>query len=247
MPVDAEPIENCIELTDVSFSYADDTVLEHIDLSIKAGDYLGLIGPNGSGKTTMLRIILGLLKPDKGTVTALDKVDISYVPQRATQADWQFPVSVEEIIKSGRTAKLGLFGWFGKDDDKAVEKAMSIANVKGYRHRLMDQLSGGQRQRVFIARALASEPKVLILDEPTVGVDLESQERFYTLLCELNTKHKLTIILVSHDIDVVAQEVKTVVFLNKKIIAQGTPKSLLKGGHLEKLYSNQMKLIEHHH
>lgn len=247
--------ENCLDVTDVSFRYGDQQILENITFTIDCGDYLGIIGPNGSGKTTLLKLILGLLEPTSGDIKVLgqpirqlaDRHEIGYVPQRITQSDWQFPASVQEVVESGRTASRGLFGSFTSADKKAVKKAIEVTGIGDYRNRLIGELSGGERQRVFIARALASDPKILILDEPTVGVDLDSQERFYTLLCELNKKHDLTILLVSHDIDVVAQEVKTVLFLNKTIIAHGSPKDLLKEGHLEKLYSNQMKFIVHRH
>lgn len=258
MPVKSpkhETCENCISVSNVSFHYGDNQVLEDVNFEVHCGDYVGLIGPNGSGKTTLLKIILGILEPSEGGVKMFghpvrqlpNKSEIGYVPQRVAQSDWQFPASVQEIIESGRTPKLGLRRTLNAKDRKAIEKAIKVTGVDAYRDRLIGQLSGGERQRVFIARALAGEPKVLILDEPTVGVDLESQEKFYTLLCELNKKHDLTVILVSHDIDVVAQEVKTVIFLNKTVIAHGTPKELLKEGALEKLYSDQMKLIVHKH
>lgn len=255
--IKAEHIEcgDCIDVNDVSFRYGENSILEEISFRVNCGDYLGIIGPNGSGKTTLLKIILGLLKPSNGSVSIfgkpiarlLNKYEIGYVPQRATQSDWRFPATVAEVVESGRTARVGLLRSSTAKDKQAIDESMAITDIGKYKNRLIGQLSGGERQRVFIAKALASQPKVLILDEPTVGVDLESQEKFYSLLCELNKKHNLTVILVSHDIDVVAQEVKTILFLNKKIIAYGSPQDLLKGGHLERLYSNQMKFIVHQH
>ena len=247
--------ENCIQVIDVNFRYGENIILEDINFKVDCGDYVGIIGPNGSGKTTLLKIILGLLLPSTGSVKVFghevrelpNKYEIGYVPQRVTQADWHFPATVKEVVESGRVARIGTLKYFVKKDQQAISQAMAITDITKYQDRLIGNLSGGERQRVFIARALAGEPKILILDEPTVGVDLESQQRFYTLLCELNKKHDITILLVSHDIDVVAQEVKTVLFLNKKIIAHGSPKDLLKDGHLEKLYSNQMKFIVHKH
>lgn len=248
-------LEPIIDIRDLSFNYDEHSILENVSFVVNKGDYLGLIGPNGSGKTTLLKLLLGILKPQKGTISVFgqspdklkDRYKIGYVPQRITQADIQFPATVEEIVFSGRTAKAGLFRSFSKKDHAQVNKALELVGISDYRNRLIGELSGGQRQRVFIARALAGEPTVLILDEPTVGVDLASQEAFYTLLCELNTKHKLTIVLVSHDIDVVAQEVKTVLFLNRSVIAYGSPKDLLKEGNLEKMYGEKMKFIVHHH
>lgn len=244
-----------VHLQDVEFRYDAHPILERVNLLVDEGEYLGIIGPNGSGKTTLLKIMLGLFKPSHGKVELLgepidqlkDRSQIGYVPQRITQADFTFPATVEEVVRSGRTAKVGLLNFFTADDAKAIDKAMQLAGIKKFRHRLIGQLSGGERQRVFIARALASEPKLLILDEPTVGVDAGAQEDFYTLLCELNSKHNLTIILVSHDIDVIAQEVKTILFLNRKVVGYGSPRELMKEKYLEKLYGSQVKFIVHQH
>lgn len=244
-----------IQINDISYAYGNHQVLEEISFTVEEGDYVGLIGPNGSGKSTLLRLMLGLLKANTGSIKLFDQpiqqlADrslIGYVPQRITQADIQFPATVEEVVATGRVAKAGLLRPLRSIDKIAIQKAMRLTNVGHYAHRRIGTLSGGERQRVFIARALASDPKLLILDEPTVGVDAASQETFYSLLCDLNSKQKLTIVLVSHDIDVVAQEVKSVLFLNKKLVAFGRPKDLLKDGMLEKLYSGNMKLIEHHH
>lgn len=244
-----------IDVKQVSYAYGDHQVLEKINFAVAEGDYVGLIGPNGSGKSTLLRIMLGLLPAASGSVELFgqpihalrERSLIGYVPQRITQADIQFPATVEEVVATGRVAKAGLFRPLSDKDRAAIRKAMRLTGVEKYAKRRIGNLSGGERQRVFIARALASEPKLLILDEPTVGVDIASQEAFYTLLCELNTKHHLTIVLVSHDIDVVAQEVKTVLFLNKTVVSFGRPKDILKEGVLEQLYGGKMKLIEHHH
>ena len=149
-----------------------------------------MIGPNGGGKTTLLRIILGLLKPDSGEVRILgmrvdevkERYRIGYIPQKVTQAEFYFPASVEEIVMSGRTARAGLFKRYHQVDNQAITQAMEIAEITEYKSRLIGSLSGGERQRVFIARALAGEPEVLILDEPVVGVDIVSQEKFFDFL-----------------------------------------------------------------
>ncbi len=248
-------MSHLIELNNLTFGYTNHLILDKVSFSVEEGDYLGIIGPNGSGKTTLLKIVLGLLQPRTGTVTLLgsspkelaERWKIGYVPQRITQADWQFPATVSEVIKTGRTASRGLLSFYRTEDSQAVERAMKITGITKLRDRLINELSGGERQKVFIARALAGQPKVLILDEPTVGVDLGAQQEFYTLLCKLNSEENLTIILVSHDIDVVAQEVKTILFLNKTVVAHGKPKDLLKEKYLEKLYGSQVKFIVHNH
>jgi len=216
---------------------------------------LGIIGPNGGGKTTLIKIILGLLKPDTGSVkifgedikTFKERALIGYLPQRISQSIPQFPATVEEIVRSGRTARVGLFKRFSEQDKIAIEKAMETADVVKHRARLINELSGGERQRVFIARSLAGEPKMLILDEPSVGVDIAAQEKFYTFIEDLNQNHGLAIIFVSHDIDVVAHEVKCLLCLNKSLVCHGLPREFMKEEYLEKLYGKKVKFILHRH
>ncbi len=244
-----------IDVEAINFSYRGQDVLENVTFQVAEGDYLGVVGPNGSGKTTLLKLILGLLTPNSGRIRLFGHAPTlmtarwktGYVPQRATQEDFQFPATVQEVVQCGRVARRGLGRFLTEGDRRAVSQAMARAGVAAYQHRLLGQLSGGERQRVFIARALAGEPKLLILDEPTVGVDVASQEEFYTLLCELNKKHGLTIMLVSHDIDVIAQEVKTVLFLNRKVIGYGLAAEMMRADYLEKLYGSRVKFLVHRH
>ncbi|TNF54550.1 ATP-binding cassette domain-containing protein, partial [bacterium] len=153
----------CIELKDINFHFNEHPILEHVSFSVDIGEYVGIIGPNGGGKTTLLKIILGLLKPVSGEVeifgqkveTFQKRYQLGYVPQRATHAESFFPATVEEVVRSGRTARIGLFRRYGDKDLEAVERAMEIADVAQYRNRLIGSLSGGERQRVLIARALS--------------------------------------------------------------------------------------------
>lgn len=246
-----EPI---IEFNQVDFNYNDISVLEDINLVVNKGDYLGLIGPNGSGKTTLLRLVLGLLETKTGQVKLFgqspkqlkDWTKIGYIPQKATQFENPFPITVEEVVSLGRIAKKGLFGKFDHSDWSAVAEAMSQVGITRLKKKLVSQLSGGQQQRVFIAKALVSDPEVLILDEPTIGIDSQSQELFYQLLGKLNKQGK-TIIIVSHDIDVVANEVSVIACLNKTMVCHGTPKEFINGDYIEKLYGKGKKLIHHGH
>ncbi len=229
-----------VQLTDVSFRYAKDPVLDHISFDVPRGDFLGLIGPNGSGKTTLLKIMLGLLAPTTGQVTLFgcpiqkfaQRSLLGYVPQRTSQSAFKFPLAVEEVVT--------MVG--GK---RSVEAALQAVGLADQRHRLLSELSGGQQQRVFIARALATKPELLILDEPTVGVDEETQTQFYELLRRLNREHQLTLILVSHDIEVVAQEVKHVVCLNCQVYYHGQPQNIAEGVR-EKLYGKNVRFVHHH-
>lgn len=244
-----------IALHDVSFRYNSTTVLDHINFSIKKGDYVGLLGPNGGGKTTLLKIILGLLKPTSGTVELFGKkvcrcaqrAKIGYVPQRIAQGDLSFPATVREVVESGRTAQIGLFKKFTKKDAKIVDHVLHITGIAHYQNRLIGELSGGERQRVFIARALAGEPEILVLDEPSTGVDVASQETFYAFLKKLNKEYQMTILFVSHDIDVIARESHSVLCLNRVLVCHVSPEEFVEQGHLEKLYGKKTHFLTHHH
>lgn len=247
--------EVCIEVEDVSYRYHEHPVIEDINFSVQTGEYLGIIGPNGGGKSTLIKILLGLLKPNTGSVKVFgrdideykERYELGYLPQRASQSLAHFPATVEEIVKTGRTARLGLFRRFGPADLAAVDQALEIADISGFKNRIIGDLSGGERQRVFIARALAGQPKILILDEPVAGVDASAQESFYSFLEDLNKKHGLTIIIISHDIDVVAHQSSNVLCLNHRLVCHGRPKDFITEEHLEKLYGKKLRFLLHGH
>jgi zinc transport system ATP-binding protein len=244
-----------IEVKNVSFYYGDVPVLTNLSFAVQSGDYVGVIGPNGGGKTTLIKLLLGLLSPKEGSITMLgqsfdslsDRHLIGYVPQRLAQSAVEFPATVQEVVESGRTPQLGFWRRFSAADHQAVQAAMAHADVSALKGRRLAQLSGGERQRVFIARALAAKPRLLILDEPTVGVDVATQEKFFALLKELNTKHGITIIFVTHDIDVIAQEATSVLCLNHGLVCYGAPSDFIKEEYMEKLYGKTMKFVLHHH
>lgn len=243
-----------VEIHDLCFSYGSDETLCSVTFEIEKGDFLGVIGPNGSGKTTLLRVILGLLKPQNGQVKLFGKnisefnqwTRIGYVPQKATYIETSIPINVQEIVSLGRVAKAGLGNFLKKSDSIAIDKALQLVGMQEYKNRQITELSGGQQQRVFIAKALASEPELLILDEPTVGVDVAAQDEFYQLLAELNKKG-ITLVIVSHDIDVIVNEVNKLACLNKKLVYHGTPKDFIKEDYLEKLYGKTRRFILHDH
>jgi zinc transport system ATP-binding protein len=253
-PITANQQAPLITVDNVSFSYNGNSVLEDINLEIITGDYLGLIGPNGSGKTTLLRLILGLLEPRSGKISLFGKplhkikdwTRLGYIPQKATQFENKFPITVWETVSLGRIAKKGLLGKFNREDRKAIDSVLSKVSLLPYQNKLIHELSGGQQQRVFIAKALASDPELLILDEPTVGIDSQSQDEFYELLTQLNKEGK-TIVIVSHDISVIANEVTSLACLNKTLVYHGTPKQFIKEDYLEKLYGKDRKFIIHEH
>ena len=247
--------KNIIEINNISFSYGSQPVLKDITFSIHKGDYLGVIGPNGSGKTTLIRIILGLLKPSFGTIKIFGKdlnkfnqwQKIGYIPQKAVNFDSNFPATVEEVVSMGLFAKRGLFRFLTAKDHHKVSQVLEEVDMGKYSGRLIGDLSGGQQQRVFIARALVTEPEILILDEPTVGVDIEIQERFYTLLQKLNRELNITLVMVSHDVNIIAHEATEFACINKTLIYHGPPKEFIKEDFITKLYGRGVKFLLHNH
>jgi len=245
---------NIIDISQVSFGYGNNLILDNISLTIKKGSYVGIIGPNGGGKTTLLKILLGLLKPQQGTIKIQGvniadfdkKYEIGYVPQRVSQENFDFPATVYEIVSSGRTPMKKIFQNFNHEDKKAIVQAMNIAGIFKYKDKLIGDLSGGERQRVYAARALATQPQILILDEPFVGIDIASQQDFYQFLRRLNSERAITIIFVSHDVDVITNEVKEIICLNRRLVCQDKPKNiLLKENILEELYGKHVIHIHH--
>lgn len=242
-----------ISLNGVSFSYGAASILKDLTFSVKRGEYLGIIGPNGGGKTTLLKIMLGLLDPTGGTVELFGKdihhfteaYRIAYVPQRAQEVEQNFPATVEEVVRIGRIARRGVGKPFTKKDHETIKDAMRLTGIERYHATRVGLLSGGERQRVSIARALAGEPDVLILDEPTSGVDIASERSFYDLLATLNREHNLTIIFVSHDIDVVYHEAQSVLCLNHDLVCHGLSSEVLKEDVIRRLYGDKATIIPH--
>lgn len=245
---------HALEVRDVCLSIGGHTILDSISFAIPEGRYVGIVGPNGGGKTTLLKIILGLQHPTSGDIeifgespfVARKRGRIGYVPQRISQADLLFPVSVEEMVWSGRTPAIGVGKRRSEDDREAIEDAMHRMNVSHLRGRLVGTLSGGERQRVFIARSLAADPRLLILDEPTTGVDIAVKEEFYALLKTLNAELGLTILFVSHDIEVMTSEVAFVLALNQKLICHCESHKFLSQDTVERLYGKGVKTPPSH-
>ncbi len=250
----AEAAPIIVDLEHVCFSYSGERVLEEVSLQIRRGDFLGIIGPNGSGKTTLLRIVLGLLRSECGHVQLFgtdirsfhDWRRIGYVPQKAV-FESQFPASVSEVVISGRCGVTGLGRRFGAHDRDAAQRALDTVGMTEFHDRLIGHLSAGQQQRVFIARALASSPELLVLDEPTVGVDLNAQEQFYALLRRLNRDMGTTLVLVSHDVAVIAHEVTQFACLNRTFIFHGSPEEAVHSGAIAQMYRASSLLVSHRH
>lgn len=218
-----------IEIKNVSFQYEHTQVLKDISFAVQEGDFLALLGPNGSGKSTLLKLILGLLKPMQGEILLFDqplssfkqRELIGYVSQKSNSFNSGFPATVKEVVQSGLVKKTGLFKRFPNNSDELVLNALKQVGMEQFINRNIGQLSGGQQQRVFIARALIANPKVLILDEPTVGIDHENVQAFYELLEKLNKENNITLILVIHDVDTVSNKISHVACLNHTIHFHG--------------------------
>ena len=229
-----------IAARNMHFAYNGYDVLTDVSLDVHQGEYVGVIGPNGGGKTTFLKLVLGLLEPGQGslsvfgesTVEARKHGRVGYVPQRATQFESRFPATVLEVVRSGLS---GVPLHQRKKD--AVEQAMEATGIVDIQSKLIYELSGGQRQRVFIARCLTTKPRILLLDEPVTGVDTPSKDRFYALLKKLNSEG-ITILFVTHDVDAIAKEVGKVLCLNQKVCCHASSHDFLQKHVLDELYSH---------
>ena len=237
-------------LVDIKHLYAGytyETILEDINLTVERDDFIGLIGPNGGGKTTLLKVILGLLEPKKGSIKVMGdspqqaRRQIGYVPQ-STVYDSDFPIRVQDVVRMGRLSSNRLFKPYNAEDDAIVAERLDWVDLTAQKNHALGELSGAQRQRVYIARALASEPEMLILDEPTISVDIEARTHIYDLLHTIN-QHGVTILLVSHDLNVISSYVKTIGCLNRNLHYHGEKQvtaDMLKAG-----YNCPVDLIAH--
>ncbi|WP_003540544.1 metal ABC transporter ATP-binding protein [Desulfotomaculum nigrificans] len=214
-----------VELKDVSFTYGCHPVLEKVNLNIYPGDAVVITGPNGAGKTTLLKLVLGQLKASAGSIKIFgqdvsqlkDRYRLGYVAQRATHFNSQFPATVREVVASGRVSRRGLFRPLLAQDYHLVDETLELVGLTDFRQQPVGALSGGQQQRVFIARALVSQPDLLILDEPTTGIDAMAQASLYQLLRQLNQERHITMLIVSHELAGLASVVTRQVCLDKHI------------------------------
>jgi zinc transport system ATP-binding protein len=221
----------------VSFAYGRDLVLDHVSLTIERGEFVALVGPNGSGKSTLVRILLGLLRPGAGRVRLFgarpdqfpDRARVGYVPQRV-QLGGDLPATVNEVVAAGRLARRGWWRRPRATDRVAVGEALEAVALADLRRRPVRELSGGQQQRVFIAKALAGEPDLLVLDEPIAGVDAESQRRFRDSLVHVARVRGGAVLLVSHELGAVADDLDRVIVLKRSVLFDGAPADLVGTG-----------------
>ncbi|HKL01400.1 MAG TPA: ABC transporter ATP-binding protein [Desulfotignum sp.] len=239
-------METDISLNNVTFAYKKQPILENATLTIPHREFASIVGPNGGGKSTLLKLLLGLLQPDKGEIqvfgTAPEKARqrMGYMPQYA-HLDMTFPATVLDVVLMGRLKKSTF--WFSKKDRKQALSAIETVDMAAFAHTGFNELSGGQKQRVLIARALSGRPDILLLDEPTANVDHETEENLFSILQDLN--RKMTILVVSHDLGFVSKYVKTVICVNRQVVFH--PTTLVEGTMIKDIYYGDLKMVRHDH
>ncbi|WP_260291802.1 metal ABC transporter ATP-binding protein [Sedimenticola hydrogenitrophicus] len=237
-----------VSLSNVSFSYGGPRVLDGVNLEVEEHEFLGIVGPNAGGKSTLLKLMLGLLEPLRGEVRVLGKppqrsrTQVGYVPQYP-QFSRDFPITVEQTVMMGRLGMSGLFGNYRRHDRAVARQAMAETEVLDLAARQLCTLSGGQLQRVLVARALACEPRILMLDEPTANIDMRVETEIFDLLKRFNKR--MTIIVVSHDIGFISGYVNRVACLNRTLICHHT--AAIDGDTIRSLYDADVKMVEHRH
>lgn len=235
------PARDLVTLERVTFGYDRETVLEDITLRIRERDFIGVVGPSGSGKTSLLRLILGTARPHTGSVVQAPEVAVAYVPQLET-VNWNFPVTVTECVLMARSGRR--LPWSTRGERADVSQVLERLGIGHLAHRHIRELSGGQQQRMFIARALLRQPQLLLMDEPTSGVDVTSRHDMLHLLGELNAEG-VAILLTTHDLNGVAAHLPRLVALHRHVIAQGSPHEVINGPVMEATFGAPVEVLEH--
>ena len=236
-----------LDVSHLTVRYNGRLALEDITFHLHEGERIAIVGPNGAGKSTLIKAIAGVLQPQSGEVNIFGSrprghVCIGYIPQRS-QVDWNFPVSVADVVMMGRSAKLGPFNWPHKKDWEVVHHALETVELSNLAKRQISQLSGGQQQRMFIARALAQEAELMLMDEPLTGLDTPSQEGILTLLDRLK-REKVTVMVATHDLDQAANHFDRIMLLNHQIVAFGEPSEVLHTDNLLQAYGGRLKPVD---
>lgn len=234
-----EPI---LKITGLTVSYESGDALHDVSLEIPRAARLAILGPNGAGKSTLLKVVAGVLTPTSGLVEVFgekpdEHICIAYVPQRS-QVDWNFPVCVRDVVMMGRIGKLGLLRRPGSADQKIVDRALQVVNLSDLASRQISELSGGQQQRMFIARALAQEAEIMLMDEPLTGLDAGSQEDIFHILDTLR-EDRVTVLVALHDLKMAAERFDGVILLNHQLVGIGDPREVFSPSHLARAYGHQ--------
>ena len=242
-----EPNQPILDVSHLTVRYNGRAALENVTFHLHAGERVAVVGPNGAGKSTLFKVVSGVLQPSSGDVTIFGSqpgrhVCIAYIPQRS-QVDWNFPVSVADVVMMGRSAKLGPLNWPRKRDWEFVQHALETVQISDLASRQISQLSGGQQQRMFIARALAQEAELMLMDEPLTGLDTPSQEGLLDLLDTLRGQN-VTVMVATHDLDQAATHFDRIMLLNHRIVAFGEPKTALQTHNLVRAYGGRLRTTE---
>ncbi len=239
--------DKIMHVREVTVRYGRVTALDALSFSLCRGERVAVVGPNGAGKSTLFKVIAGLIEPTSGTVSfhpqpAGTPMDLAYLPQRA-EVDWSFPVTVEDVVMMGRAAQMGLFRRPASRDRQVVAESLELVRLGELRRRQICELSGGQQQRMFIARALAQEADLMLMDEPLSGLDLPSQHTVYEIL-DLLRERGITVMVATHDLDQAAAYFDRVMLLNRRLLGFDEPRQVFTTGNLTATYGNQLRLLE---
>lgn len=248
-------VAEVVKIEKMTFGYDDTMLLTDVDLTINQGQFWGIVGPNGSAKSTFLKLILGLIKPNAGSCQLLGTPvqefnqwsKIGYIPQNVREFNMGFPATVEEIVSANLISQMGVLKWMTEKHKKKLKDALEIVGMQDYAKRQIGKLSGGQQQRVFIARTLVNSPQVIFMDEPLVGVDFESQEKFYALMEKLNQKMGITLVMVSHDVGVISERTSHIACMGNGKIYVHDSQTFRPEEYLESIYGEKTKILRHKH
>lgn len=237
-----------VELQNITFGYGTSPVLSDVSLRLHAGQFAAIVGPSGAGKSSLLKLLLGVLRSERGRVLVRGEVldgrpspHVGYVPQLET-VDWNFPVTVEQVVLMGRVRRSGMWPWASREERRRVAQVLEQLEIGAYARRHIRDLSGGQQQRVFLARALVADPDLLVLDEPTSGVDMRTAENILHLLADLN-RSGMTILMTTHDLNAAAAHLPWVICLRNRVIAEGEPEEVFTEDILQKTYDGEFVVI----
>ncbi len=247
--------DTIVNVKELDFSYDKNKVLNNINLQINKGEYVGIVGPNGSAKSTLLKLMLGLLKPDRGNIELFGKdvkgfnewSRIGYLSQQVRNFNLTFPATVEEIVGVGLYSKMGFLKRVSPIVKEKIDNVLMAVNMKDFKRSLIGNLSGGQQQRVFIARLLINNPEVIFMDEPLVGIDSRSQDNFYSLMNRLNSELGITLVMVSHDIGVITSKVNKLACISEGKVSIHQPENFIQEANDKKIFGLDKTIITHKH
>lgn len=235
-----------LRVTDLTVKYDSHIAINDVSFELKKGERLAVVGPNGAGKSTLFKVIAGVLRPSQGQVHVYGHapdghICIAYIPQRS-QVDWSFPVNVTDVVMMGRIGKLKLFHQARARDWEVVRRSLEVVGMTGYAHRQISQLSGGQQQRMFIARALAQEAELMLMDEPLTGLDVPAQEEIFRILQQLH-QQGVTVMIALHDLKMAAERFERVMLLQRRLLGLGAPEEVFQPEKLVAAYGGHLHLV----